>query len=80
MADQQNVVNAIPMMLTGTGSSVIGDQVGNPLADIAVWLTSKACGCVLPDSIEKAYHTLFVFLIVGSALFIHGKFAKQQGS
>lgn len=77
MADQK-AVNGLAMAATAAGSAGAADQASKAITDIAAWLTQLACKCTLPDAIPSAYHTISVLLIVGAAMLIHLKVAKDQ--
>jgi hypothetical protein len=77
MADPK-AVNGLAMAATAAGSAGAADQASKAVTDIAVWLTQLACKCTLPDAIPSAYHTLSVLVIVGIAMLIHLKIAKDQ--
>lgn len=77
--EPMKIVSAAPLAITAVGSSTIGDQAGNAIADIFEWLTKLACHCDLPSTVVKGYHTLFVLIIVTIAMIIHIKLAKPQG-
>ena len=69
-----------PMVLTGIGSSSLGDQVGDAMADIVVWIIQLSCNCSPPPVVTHAFHTIFVAATVASAFAIHYHIVKlKQG-
>ena len=72
MPDNQPVqVSFAPMAATAVGSSALGDQVGNALADVLVWVVQVSLNSVPPASVVSAFHSLCVFSVVALSLTVH---------
>lgn len=67
-----------PMVLTGMGSSTIGDKLGDAFAEVMAWLIMLGCRCEPPPAVISALHTLCVAGTVGIAFYIHYRFVKPQ--
>ena len=82
MTDQTNQIKPcssfLPVAITGVGSSAIGDQIGNALADVLVWAFTQGFHCSIPATVVGAFHTLCVALVVVAAYIIHFKVIKSQ--
>lgn len=79
-ANQATKVGFIGMALTATGSTTIGDQLGNSLAEVLTWCITLGCHCVPPIAVIEAFHTLILDLTVIAALCVHYKFAAKTSN
>lgn len=68
----------LPMAITGIGSSLGGDKLGDALAEILAWTVAYKCQCVPPEKVISAFHTLCVMLVVGLAFLIHYLVIKRM--
>lgn len=69
-----------PVMMTGIGSSAIGDQLGDAVAQLASWFIAVNCNCVPPDKVISAVHTICVVLFVLLAYAVHYLILKHKES
>lgn len=68
------------LALTGIGSSALGDQIGDSLAEILSWFVAVKCQCAPPAEVIKGFHTLCVALVVIIAFYVHYRFVRNQTS
>lgn len=68
----------LPVLVTGTASASIGDQIGNSLAEVLVWLVDLSCHCTPPLAVVSAFHTLTVATVVALAYIVHYRIVKTQ--
>lgn len=67
------------MVFTGLGSGAIGDQIADAFNEISTWLIQLECSCIIPDSVAKAIHTLWVTAIMAIAFWLHYLIVKPKG-
>lgn len=68
------------LALTGLGSSAMGDQIGDSLAEILSWFVAVKCQCSPPVEVIKGFHSLCVALVVGIAFYVHYRLVRNQPS
>lgn len=68
-----------PVALTAMGSSSLGDQIGDSMSVILIWILQLVCHCEPPPAVASAFHTLCVALTVLAALLVHYAYLKQKG-
>lgn len=69
-----------PIVMTGMGSSAIGDQLGDAISQLISWVIAVHCNCVPPDKVISSVHTICVVLIVSLAYTVHYLILKHKES
>lgn len=80
MADNPVQLNPGTAVLTAMGGSAIGDQVGDALSNVLIWVVGLSCHCPVPPVVSGGFHTLCVFACTGLAMLTHYYFAKMKAN
>ena len=67
------------LAMTGIGSAIGGNSIGESLGDVIVWLVQLTCHCVPPTGVIAAFHVLCTAIIVSLAFIVHYVVLKQKG-
>ena len=63
---------------TVIGSGTVGEQVSEQLGDTFTWLVTLSCNCTPPAATIGLFHSMATGIVLGTALFIHYKIAKNK--
>lgn len=66
------------MALTGLGSSALGDQIGDSMAEILSWFVAVHCQCAPPPEVIRGFHSICVAIVVGIAFYVHYLFSRNS--